>query len=226
LRFKYYFNNLKQKDKILAFLLVPLILVFAFFKIEEYFIPHNKKHIDDKIKIIKLAIKNLKYKKNEISNIKTIKYIEDVADYLQIKVVHIKVDKKSFDIHTIGSYNNTINFISNLENSMKIISLKINKDDNQSIFMQGVFAVKNLNVKTNIKLLENLPNPFYEKRKYSHNKELNLVAIIGNEVCINDKWYVKNNLIGKYKLKTIFKDYVELDYKNKIIKLRISKNDN
>jgi len=64
-----------------------------------------------------------------------------------------------------------------------------------------------------------IANPFFTK-DYD-NDRFKLTAIVGDNICINEKWLSINDTIGKYKILHIYKDYIELIYKNNIIKLTL-----
>ncbi len=195
--------------------------------IDKFFIIDNNEERQKQIQVYKKAIKKLKIKKIKQNNILIIKHIEDTAKFFKIQVLKIKINKSFFDIETIGQYKNTINFLIYLEKNMQIKSLQIYKE-NKNFILQGVFKFKILHKKQKMNTIDNMPNPFNKikrkaKRKIKpQKKKLKLVAIFDQEICLNDKWYKKGEKIGKYKIKNIFKDYVELEEKNKIIKVKIS----
>ena len=217
MQFKYYFNTLPLKDKILLYLLVPIILGFCLFLFEKYFLPDVK--IENK-----QSTCNIKRVKIDIDNIQAIKYIEDVASQFEINIVTLKINKRLFKIKINGSYQNSMNFIYNLEYSMKIKSLKIIKTLDGIILTEGIFVIKRI-ANNSLYNLEKIPNPFNKIKSYIKNSTLRLTAIIGRNICINGKWYQKNSIIGKYKIKTIHSNYVELENNNKTIKLEINKDD-
>ena len=64
-----------------------------------------------------------------------------------------------------------------------------------------------------------------EKVKKKNVDKFKLKAIISNHVLLNNKWYVLNDKIGKYKIQKIEKNLVVLKYKDKNINLRLSKNE-
>ncbi len=225
MRFKYYFNNLSSRDKIFSFFLVPLILFFIFDFINTSFVQDSQNNIKQKIQVYTKSIKGLKQIKYTISDIKTIRYIEKLATTIGIKIINIKLDKSSFHIKTVGNYQNSIQFIINIENSMKIKSLQVSTNTNKQIVINSTFKMYGKNLNTQIQQVNNLPNPFNSKRVYTTNNKLTLIAIFNDDVCINDTWYKLGEKIGKYKLQKIFKNHIELSLNDKITKLHISDQD-
>ena len=226
MKFKYYFNNLPLRDKVLSFILIPLILSLLFIAIEKKLFKEKLLNINNQILVYEKAIKKLKNKKFKLDKIKSIQYIEETAKFFNVKIPNIKIDKSYFSIIYTGNYQNIINFLNTIEKSMKIKSLQILKSK-EYITLEGVFEVKQLFVK-NKEQIKDIPNPFdkiKEKNNFIKKEKLKLLAIIGENVCINDKWYLKNEKVGKYKIKSIFRNYIELQSKEKIVKLRILKNE-
>jgi hypothetical protein len=225
LNFSYFFNALSKKDKILSFLLVPLVLFLIFFICKTYCISNNNQDINKQIYILEKAIKKLKYKDRKLNYISYLKYIEKVAKDLEIKVINIEIDKYIFDIQVTGKYTNTINFISTLEERMKVRLLSINKEKQHNILSHISLKIQNYKNKYFLISVDNLPNPFNLKKQYSQDNTLKLIAIVDKDIYINNKWYKKGQKIGKYKIKYIDKTYILITNKNKTIKLELPKDD-
>ncbi|VAY87612.1 hypothetical protein MNB_ARC-1_505 [hydrothermal vent metagenome] len=218
LKFRYFFNQLSIRDKILLFLMVPLLLFLLLFVFEKYIFNTNDKKIIEEIKLLKRSIKQIKNDKHKINQVATIQYIEQVAEKLNIQILDIKISNKSFNIHTIAKYNDTMNFIFNLEENMNIKQLTLTND--KKITMHGIFHIKTFRYGKKLRQLRYLPNPFRNNVQHRLSK-FALNAIIQSNVSINGKWYTINDKIGKYSIKAIYSSYVELIYKNKIMRLSL-----
>jgi hypothetical protein len=206
---------------------VPIVLFFIFSKIDQYLIETKLKQIQNEINLVKQNINKLKVGKNKINNIVVIKYIEKIANNLNIKIINLTINNNTFYIKSTSKYQNMINFISNLETNLKINSLKLTKDKGGNVFMEGKFSVIKLTQNEKINSIKNIPNPFNKTRVYNTtNNKLKLLGIIGENININNKWYKKGDKVGKYTIKSIFKSYIILSYKNKILTLKILKNVN
>ncbi len=228
LNFKYLFNNLAKKDKVLIFLLIPTILYLAFIIIDNTYEPKST-HTDnrdnrDKINKIKNQINQLS-KESKISQLKLIKHIENISLNTDIKILNLRISNKLFDIQTIGSFKSSINFIYNLEKDMNLIDLTLTKDNNKSIIMNCSFKLFKSTLNKQIQTIDNLANPFLGIKEYSANKPRRLNAIINKNVFIDDKWYTKNDMVGKYKLTVITSHYIVLEYRNTTLKMELLKDD-
>ena len=226
LNFKLLFNNLTNKDKILTFLLVPTLLYLVFVVINNSFVntPIHSNNSEE-IKQITKSIKQLS-KKPTINHITLIKHIENISLNINVKIVNLKISNKLFEIQATGNFQNIINFIYNLEKDMTLTSLQLIKSNDKSILMNSSFKLFKSSLNTQIQNVENLANPFIGIREYNFYKQRQLNAIVGQNVSIDDKWYIKNDMIGKYKLTKITTQYVILKYKNNKIKLELLKDDN
>ncbi len=227
MKIKYYFNHLLIKEKILSFLLIPLILFLLFSIFKQSFLDDNIKIKQKQIKLLKSKVKKLKVNIFKPNNISTIKFIENIATNFNIQISSIKINKLFFDIKTIGNYQNSINFLIYLEQNMETISLQIHKDK-LDIIIQGSFRIFNLSRINKLKIIDNIPNPFIQikhRKTAPHNNPLQLIAIFDKTVCINDSWYNKGDIVGKYKLTNIFINHIELTKNDKILKLEVYKNE-
>ena len=225
MRLKYYFNNLSARDKIFLSLLVPLLLLFIFNFIDTYLLQDTNHKVKEQIKTYTKSIKKLKQTKHTTSDIKTIRYIEKLAINMSIKIINVKLDKSSFHIKAVGNYQNSVQFIVNLENNMKIKSLQLFINTNKQIVIDGIFKIYKSQINNQLVSIQNIPNPFTSKRSIIRSNELKLIAIFNKEVCINNKWYKYGDKVGKYKLQGIFKNHIELAINNNIIKLKVYKDD-
>ncbi len=223
MHFKYYFNHLSNREKVIFFMTVPLILFLLFTFIDKYFI-NNKKDINKQIKTVKKLIKNNKQKKIKPSNIFIIKSIEKIAKHFEIQILNININQKDFELVTTGKYSNTINFINSLEQNMKIKVFKLKYKDDMAL-LESKWKMGNIFVQESIKTIDNIPNPFIQTRNYinhsNQNTTLILEAIVDTMVCINSQWYNKDDEIQGYKIVEILKNNIILQKGTKIIKLKI-----
>ncbi len=206
---------------------MPLLLFLLFSIIEEFFLNQNNINTQKQIKVVKSAIKKLKFNVSKPNNISTIKLLENIANHFQIQISSIKINKSYFDIKTVGNYQNSMNFLIYIEQNMKTNSLQIYKDGTNTI-MQGNFKINKLSNIDDLTPVKNIPNPFIQikhRTTATQNNILKLVAIFDQFVCINDKWYTKDDIVDKYTIKEIFINYIELSKNHKIIKLEIYKNE-
>jgi len=227
LKFKYYFNYLSLREKILAFLTIPLLLFLLFSVIEKPFLREDKFNITNQIKIINLKIQKIESSIVKPNNILAIKLLEDIAEYFKVQILDIKINRSYFDIKLIGIYQNIMNFLIYIELNMETKSLQIFHDGNNTI-LHGKFNSITLEKIDNLITVKNIPNPFIKTRSFNKvkkNNRLKLVAIFDKLVCINDKWYKKDDKINKYTIKNIFINHIELIKNNKIIRLEIYKDE-
>lgn len=168
---------------------------------------------------------------NEIKNIEKRKYsgsylllkkdIEGFCFKNKITVVRLSNKNKSILINAKSSIKKLMSFIYMLEsinNFSNIKTFSLNKIKKTNIYEYSI---------------EVTFNKYYIKQKRTESKEkiktkkmpIKVKAIIGGNVLINEKWINKNDSIGEYKLTSINKDFVELLYKNKTIKIKINKNE-
>jgi hypothetical protein len=220
MKFKIYFNALTKREKVLLYLIIPLLLVAIAMITNQYLIDPKLKQLNYqnnilKSKLTQLKTKNIKY----IDNIKILNYIENLAQQDNISILSYKINRHIFTLEIQANYQNSLNFLLFLEHYAKIISLKISKLE-QQIIININFRFITMPPSTSYKKCK-IANPFFTKDKDNDNDRLKLTAIIGDNICINEKWLSINDTIGKYKILHIYKDYVELIYKNNIIKLTL-----
>jgi len=211
---------LKFKDQVLAIIIIPLILFVIFTMLSQYYTQHIQDINFDKNKNIKDSINKLKVKKEKIDNINIIKYMDKQSEKFNIKVLDIKFNNKKINLKAIGKYKDILNFIIYIENNIQIKQLSLIKNDN-NIALQFEGKVINIQEHENIKYNNTLANPFISMKNKKINNSLNLTAIFGNEICINEKWYTVGQKVNKYKIIRIESDYVELSSKNKKTIVRI-----
>ncbi len=211
---------MKFKDQVLAIIIIPLILFVIFTMLSQYYTQHIQDINFAKNKNIKDSINKLKVKKEKIDNINIIKYMDKQSEKFNIKVLDIKFNNKKINLKAIGKYKDILNFIIYIENNIQIKQLSLIKNDN-NIALQFEGKVINIQEHENIKYNNTLANPFISMKNKKINNSLNLTAIFGNEICINEKWYTVGQKVNKYKIIRIESDYVELSSKNKKTIVRI-----
>ncbi len=227
MKFKYYFNYLSLKERVLSFLLIPLILFLLFSLTQRLFLNDYIKIKQKQIKLIKSQIKKSKSNIFKPNDIVTIQFIENIANISNIQILSIEINKSSFNLKTLGNYQNSINFLIYLEQNMETTALKIYNEEPNTI-IQGTFKIHTLLTIDNLNIMENIPNPFIQikhRTKILNNNILQLMAIFDKEVCINNKWYNKGDIIGKYKIVSIFTNHIELIKNGVILKLEVYKNE-
>ena len=201
-----------------------MFLFLLFILCDKYLLHNNSQDNSKQIQLFRQKIKELqnsKQDKKQIDYISYLKYIEKVATDLKIMITNIKINKKVFDIQAIGTYKNTMNFMTTIEQRMKIKSLRLDKWKQNYILTQCIVSGQpsNTNMKYQIKYINNLANPFKRKRQFRPK----LFAIIDKYICINNKWYEKGEMMKKYKIKIIDRNSIILTNPKKTIKLKLWK---
>jgi len=222
LNFKYYFNDLSKREQILSFLLVPLILSFVYFTFDKYILTKNKQNIINKTIILQNKLKDLSQiqQPTKLNHLDIIRHIETLASQLNINISNLNINQKIFGIEALGAYYDVMDFISNLEQNMKIVNFTLSLYGKQ-IKIKISLEPQYLSNLDSLILLDNIPNPFHTKKTRSSRIKLKLSAIIGQNICINHKWYSKDDNVGKYKIVGIDDGIVKLLFKDKIIMLRL-----
>jgi hypothetical protein len=220
---------LPTKDKVLLFLIVPLVLFSINFFVFDLFIKDKFKEKLNKIKNIKQTI-NLLHNKTNYTNIAKIDFIEKIAKKFNTNIVSIKIDEDIFTTVTTSAYQNNINLLLFLEQFILIDSFEISSNEKNTTMLLKFTIFKVVN-KPKIPDIKNIINPFVKRRygktdtnnRYNNNKyyNLKLTAIIENMVKINNRWYKKGDDIDNFYIKDIFLKYVLLQKNGKIVKLRI-----
>ena len=163
---------------------------------------------------------NLENQINKSFNGSFFEIIKDIENYCKsknIKILYISTKKKKVLLKAKSSLSTFKKFIlklENLNNFTNINSLEINKLSN-SLYSYKVevdfskFHIKNIKAKK------------YESKK--KNISLNLKAIVGKNILVNNKWLTLNEKIGFYQVKKIAVNYVVLESKNKKLVLKVHK---
>lgn len=202
------------KVKIQLYMLPLLSFLFVLYLI-------NMNLVSKPQEVSSSKIKNIDKRKYSGSYLLLKKDIEDFCFKNKITVVRLSNKNKSILINAKSSIKKLMSFIYMLEsinNFSNIKTFSLNKIKKTNIYEYSI---------------EVTFNKYYIKQKRTEAKEkiktkkmpIKVKAIIGGNVLINEKWINKNDSIGEYKLTSINKDFVELLYKNKTIKIKINKNE-
>ena len=209
-------NYLESKLKVkIQLLILPICLIYFYF------------YVEDKISVNSYSnsslnnMNSLINKKFVGSYISLIKEIESFSSSEKIKIDFINYNKNKLLIKGKSS----------LENINKLIT-KVE-------YINSFSKINSFNIKKEVKSKEyyfeinSEFNKYYIKEKVleetKHTQErierFDLRAIISNNILLNNEWYSKNDLIGKYKIINIEKNLVVLEYQKNKIKLRLNKNE-
>ncbi len=216
----------KFQKQVLLILTIPLLLFLIYNVASEQYDKYIKNKNFTQNKNIKDAIRILKSNKVKIDDISIIKYIDKYSNKFNVMILDTKFSNKLVSVKLTGKYQDILNFILTIEENIQIKKLILLKSDKNIICH---FEGKVIDIKENTILQydNNIPNPFTDikYRINSNNLNLALTAILGDEVCINNKWYKEGQTIKKYKIIKIYLDYVKLSSKDKVIEVRIQEDD-
>jgi hypothetical protein len=215
---KYIFNNLSKKDKILLYIMIPILFGFFIFTIDKYIAAPYLIKLEDQIATIQENNKKIHFKKNIINEVEILKYIDNIALKHNIKLTTTKIDKKLLDIEADGKFQNIMTFVKIIRKNGKIKKLSLIKQDKSTVLLNCLIIIKNLKSQKQI-IANNIPNPF--KISSEHISELKLFAVIGEYASINNVWYKVGDKVGKYTIKTIDRNSVKLNSKDQYITLKL-----
>jgi len=180
--------------------------------------------IDNKNSLINVnsnKLNSLLIKKFDGSYLKLVKDIESFCLSKKIKINAVDYNKDNLLIKgetSLAKINDLIIKIENINNFSNVNSLIIEKSakKNQYIFEINT-EFKKYFIKTKIERVK--------KRKQEKINIFKLKAIISNNILLNNKWYILNDFVGKYKVIKIEKNFVLLKYKDENISLKLNKNE-
>lgn len=203
---KYIFN---------LFLLIAILTLSSIYISDKYFYGDGSK-LSKRIFILQEKINSIKIKLNTKEDyIQTALNIESYIQKNNIKMIDTKISKNKI-VYTLSSeLKNLLEFVKYCETKYKKVLI-------------NTLSLKNINTQNKVTMYISLSlnekytkrvfkeNLYKEKLSYIDNKNFDLdkyklYAIVGNNVLINKKWLKINDLINKYKLVKIQKDYIELD---------------
>jgi len=200
------FTKLKLFQKIELYLLVIMFFGFGYYLLK--FIPISQSNITKNpssnqniiLKINQLKENIIKKPKNSF-----VELLEIIASKNNISIKSIQLNKNKITLHTIGGYQNSIYFLTYLQNHLQIDSFQL-EYKKARLMVDIVIDIKYLfdkNIEYNS--IENIPNPFINTKIRSYKNKDNLVvtAIVSNMVMINNKWYKVGDNIKANKIISI-----------------------
>lgn len=224
MNFKLYFNQLKVYQKIELYLLVIMFYGSILYFYSDIFIIKNTKNTT----IIKHkdinSFKNKIVKKDQLF---FIKYIEKNIKKYNLFSNTIKINNNTIKVSLNGKYNDIINFIKNIEQHLILKNIILQKDKRKIVLNLTIKIDYFYNLLASNLSDTNVPNPFLKikEKKILKTKNLslnlNLSAIIGDIVYINEKPYKKYDTISGYKIIKIDLNNVVLNQKDKYLTLRL-----
>jgi hypothetical protein len=162
------------------------------------------------------SVNNVKYKKQR-TQLELIEYFEKIIKQNKLILNSIIFDT-NINLKISGNINSLVKFIDITYTEYKILSYDI-KLQNKKLYLYIKYDVKqNIYIKKNNELKYNLRNPF---KKVKNKQEKLSLAIIGEYVLINHKWYQKGDIYKNKKIINIYKNKIELKDKNEIYIMRI-----
>ncbi|KAB7887431.1 hypothetical protein [Poseidonibacter ostreae] len=207
------------KVKIQLFIL-PLLCIYFYF----YFFDYKK----DSLVFKSTNLNSLISKKFRGSYLELNKDIETFCLSKKININAIDYNKNNLLIKgrtSLDKINKLIVKIEYINNFSKITSLNLEKTAKHNLYNFEINSeFKKYYIKEKIQKVE---KKVEEKLKVAKQNldNFHLKAIISNHILLNNKWYTKNDFIGKYKVLKIEKNLVVLNYKQKNIKIRLNKNE-
>lgn len=203
LKAKLYFENLALKQKIYLYMIPILIVLVYFINIPNKSIYNNTKN-------------KVQHKKSK-NQLEIIEYFEKIVKTNKLILNSISFNN-STDIRVNGNVNSIVKFINITNVEYKILSYTISLK-NKKIYLDIKYD-KNKVVYIKQKKINkyDLKNPFIKERKTK--KKLSL-AIIGQNVLINDKWYKQGDMYKNKRIIKIYKNKIELRDKDKISIIKI-----
>ncbi len=196
------FSNLTFRIKI-EFYILPFVICYLIF-----FISKNEQ---------------VTYVTNNLNLIETIKIIEDKKleqSFVNIlKKLDIFFQKNKININSINSNNKEITYDLNISKE-KFLLLSLHLEQINKFSAINTFELNNNSLFITITFEKfYLKKPFFLEKRISKlfAKQDNFVidAIVGNMVFINNKWLKLNDYINKYKIISIHKDYIYIQYNKK-----------
>lgn len=213
LNFKSSFEKLSSIQKIELYLLVLMLYGSIVYFYEDIFPPKQILDTRNNIELLRyqkeLKLLNSKIiKKEELYNIKS---LEDKAKEFNLFIKSLSIDKNCVNMQLRGDFLSLTNFLNYAQLYYHI--------------GQFVFDKNGVNLHLNIKYLYNekytyikiqdLANPFKKQRikpdilvikkpqKIVQHKDIKVMAILLDEVCIDNKWYKKKQIVSNYKILAI-----------------------
>jgi hypothetical protein len=184
-------------------------------------IKNTNNTISKEIRKYKTYINNAKNKKEKINQVNILKIFELLSENLKINIQTYKFDKQNMDIKFQAKYKNAMNFLELLEKMAYINTLNMyyTKSILHVELSLDIKVSKNIDL-SNITFEKNIANAFILSKEKNTTKIISK-AIIGDNLILNDRWYKVGDRYKQYIIKKIAINFIELEYKNKIIKMEI-----
>jgi hypothetical protein len=156
--------------------------------------------------------------------------LEQKAKELDLFIQSININKHCLNMQVDGKFTKLSEFLNYIQLHYRIGRFVLNKEDidlslDVRYFYNEVYTYNKL---------ENLVNPFEKKRVITKTivkktpikkktKEIKISAIVLDEVCIDNKWYKKEQIVLNHKILAIYENTIEVQNmktnKKNIIKL-------
>lgn len=205
------FENTTLKEKILLYLLIPMILGLIL-----YFIK-NSAQADNTVATYSLEKKKILPDATKITQVKTnemIKLIETLITYYAIELDSLNVNDKTLDMSFICKEEKVMPLLKKLKLHFDIEFYKISRTNAKISLI--------VKIKSKYFFHKNLFNKeyFYKKvRKKSQVFTIVPEAIINNNVLIENNWYRVGDTLHSFVIRSISDELVVLfDKKNQVIK--------
>ena len=197
-----YFDNINIKNKIYLYL-IPILLLGV------YFINSTKEVQNTSI--------NKKQYKEKRTQLKLIEYFENMTKSNKL-ILHSLVFNHNTNIKISGNINSIVKFINITYIEYKVLSYEI-RVENKKLYMYIKYDTNNnIYIKDKNISKYDLKNPFIKvktkKRKLS-------LAIIGQNVIINSKWYKKGDIYKNKRIINIYQNKIEVKGKDGISIIRL-----
>lgn len=156
----------------------------------------------------------------KIDDISLMNYIDTLSREKNTTILESKILKKSMYVKTEANHSEIMKFLTTIENHFVINSFELIEENEQtilSIMIDTNYFYKSQMIKKSV----SNPNPFFQNKlkKQKVNTvdiQLNITAIISNEVLIDGIWYKEEDSVGNFKILSILSDKVQ--FKNLITK--------
>lgn len=193
------FENLKFFQKVELYIIVIIFFIIGMFIYDNYIHEKNmtskpnNNFSENKIKLLKS--KMIKKEKNQI-----IKELDEIAIKYGIDILNSTYNRSTIDFVFNAKLKDSINFLGYINIHFELISFDISQK-NKIISTRVKLEIKRyFNPNLEYKSFDSIVNPFkYNKAKLKE-KNLNLNAIIGNNVLINSKIYTLFDIVNNHKI--------------------------
>ena len=198
-----YLDNMSFKQKIYLYL-IPILLIGV------YFINAPKKEVQ-------ITSDNKEEYKKQRTQLELIEYFEDIVKLNKL-ILHSVVFNTNMDLKISGNINSIVKFINITYIEYQILLYEI-RVENKKLYMYIKYDTNsNIYMKDRNILKYDLKNPFI---KLKTKKQKLSIAIIGQHVIINNKWYMKGDNYKNKEIINIYKNEIELKGKDGISRIRL-----